>query len=181
MSQSFEEGRLRFKFPEACRVCRPGNSSYYKRHFANLCGGCKEVDFLVLDPVQNQLRMIEVKDYEAERRAKQLDLVDEICLKARDSLALLLPAKTMDNAVGSTTLNVQVGTFAREALSAREIRLVLHCELPKVPSKLFPGIKDSANLQMKLRLKARSIDPHALCMSTLHMRDAPWRVEKVRE
>jgi hypothetical protein len=96
MSQSFVEGKIRFDFADEWKVCRPEKSSFYTRHFQNFCGGCKEIDFLLLEPGPQTLWLLEVKDYTSSSRKKSLDLLDEIALKARDVLALLMAGAAND-------------------------------------------------------------------------------------
>jgi hypothetical protein len=175
MSQDFVEGALTFSFPNSWRVCRPERSSFYNRHFANFCGGCKEVDFVAFDPLAATVWLIEVKDYQAHARVKELDLADELAQKTRDVLAMLLVARLRDNGI-STPDRLQLGDFWKAAYPATELRVILHCELPPVPSKLFPGIRDAANLQTKLSQKLRSIDPHTLFTNRQLAHALPWTV-----
>jgi hypothetical protein len=175
MSQDFPEGLLTFSFPDTWRICRPGVSSFFVRHFSNFCRGCKEMDFLAFDPTQTILWFIEVKDYRTNVRLQELELADEVAQKTRDVLAMLPVAKLRDNGL-SVVGRLQVGDFWRTAQSATELRIILHCELPNSPSKLFPGVKDAANLQTKLRQKLRSIDPHSLFTNRQLGHVLPWSV-----
>jgi hypothetical protein len=161
MSQSFVEGKIRFDFPDDWKVCRPEKSSFYNRHFQNFCGGCKEVDFLLLEPGPQTLWLLEVKDYTSSARKKSLELLDEIALKARDVLALLLAAAAND-----PRPNRGVGAFIAESGLPAKIRVVLHLEQPSKPSKLFPGAKIPVDFTQKLRQKVRCIDPHPIVVST---------------
>ena len=63
MSHSFQEGALEFRFPDAWLVCRPAESPFYRRHFSGFAGGCREVDFLIFDPNDRALWLLEVKDF----------------------------------------------------------------------------------------------------------------------
>lgn len=161
MSQSFTEGRIRFDFPDDWKVCRPEKSAFYTRQFQNFCGGCKEIDFLMLEPEPQTLWLLEVKDYTTNSRKKSLDLLDEIAIKARDVLALLLAGAAND-----PQPNDGVGAFMMEGGLPRKIRVVLHLEQPGKPSKLFPGAKIPVDLTQKLRQKVRCIDPHPVVVST---------------
>jgi hypothetical protein len=161
MSQSFTEGRIRFDFPDDWTVCRPEKSAFYTRHFQNFCGGCKEIDFLMLEPEPRTLWLLEVKDYTSSSRKKSLDLLDEIALKARDVLALLLAGAAND-----PRPNRGVGAFMIEGGLPKKIRVVLHLEQPSNPSKLFPGAKIPVDFTQKLRQKVRCIDPHPVVVST---------------
>ncbi len=176
MSQNFSEGKLTFKFPEDWQICRPQNTSYYSRHFQKFCGGCKEMDFLAYDPAHLTLWLIEVKDYGANPRTKQEDLADEVAFKTRDVLAMLPVGKIRDNSLTGPS-NLQIRDFWSLAQQATNIRVVLHCELPSSPSRLFPGIKDSANLQTKLSQKLRCIDPRSLFTNCGMSHPLPWAVK----
>ena len=160
MSQPFIEGGLTFSFPDAWSVCRPEDTSFYSRHFSNFCGGCKEMDFLAHDPGSKILWLIEAKNYRQHGRTKPMDLIDEVAEKTRDVLAML-PLTVLRDEAGSGSTQVQVGEFWRRASAATQLRVVLHCELPASPSKLFPGVKDAANLLTKLRQKLRVVDPRS--------------------
>lgn len=161
MSQDFTEGSLAFSFPDEWLVCRPEESSYYAGQFQKFCDGCKEMDFLAYNPETRTLWLIEVKDYRVHQRTKQQHLADEVAHKARDILAMLPAAKARDH-THSEDGKLQAGDFSRRSRSHSELRVVLHCELPAKPSKLYPVIKDAANLTTVLRQKLRSVDPHAL-------------------
>jgi hypothetical protein len=180
MSQTFTEGHLTFEFPDAWQICRPGETSYYVRHFQHFCtfpgsdGGCKEMDFLAYDPISLVLWLVEVKDYRAQQRTKPIDLADEIALKVRDSLALLRVAPVRDAAMLANG-RLQARDFARASIPAASLRVVLHCEIPAHPSRLFPGIRDSANLQQKLSTKLRQVDPHAVFVDR-NSNKVPWVV-----
>lgn len=180
MAQSFIEGQLTFDFPDAWQICRLGETSYYQRHFQSFClvskgdGGCKEVDFLAFDPNALVLWFVEVKDYRIQQRTKPIDLADEVALKIRDSLALLRAAPVRDSAQPAGG-RIPAGNFARASIPATSLRVILHCELPANPSKLFPGVKDTANLQQKISTKLRQIDPHALIVDR-NSNKVPWAV-----
>lgn len=175
MSQLFNEGRLSFRFPDEWILCRPQDTSYYTRHFQNFCDGCKEMDFLAFDPATQVLWLIEVKDYRVCQRTKLTDLADEVACKTRDVLAMLPAGNIRDNAT-STTGRVQIGDFWKQAKDFVDIRVVLHCEVPSSPSKLFPGIKDEANLQTKLAQKVRCIDSRVAYTNLSRPRLFAWSV-----
>jgi len=175
MSQDFAEGRLKFSFPDDWLICRPEGSSFYVRHFANFCGGCKEMDFLAYDPRGQTVWLIEVKDYQVNPRSKGIALADEVALKTRDVIAMLPVANIRDHGL-SASAQLQVGDFCRQAMHATQLRVILHCELPASPSKLFPGVRDEANLQTKLSQKLRCIDPHPLFTNRRLAHALPWAV-----
>jgi hypothetical protein len=170
MPRDYQEGRLRFSFPEGWGVFRPETSAYYTRRFQNFCGGCKETDFVAWDVSFRTLWLLEVKDYTTSARTKPQDLFDELAQKARDTLALLAGA-------GANANPDRIGTkeFSTSCLPAASIRVVLHLELPAKSSKLHPAIKFSADATQSLRMKLRCIDPHALVVSTKCPPRVPWQ------
>jgi hypothetical protein len=173
VSQEYPEGRLTFRFPEDWQVCRPERTSFYSRHFQHFCGGSGAVDFLAFDPEGLVLWLIEVKDYAAHPRTKQQDLADEVAVKTRDVLAMLPVGNIRDNSM-SQPGKLQIRDFWQAARRATAIRVVLHCELPASRSRLFPGVKDSANLQTKLTQRLRCVDPRALLTSRAMGHPLPW-------
>jgi hypothetical protein len=175
MSQVLKEGRLSFSFPDTWLLCRPQETSYYRRHFQKFCDGCKEMDFLAFDPTDNILWLIEVKDYRVNHRIKQGSLADEVACKTRDVLAML-PTGGIRDLAPSTSGSVQVRDFWQHAKDATNIRVVLHCELPSSPSKLFPGIKDAANLQTKLSQKLHCVDPRVIFTNLSQPHRLSWDV-----
>jgi len=175
MSQDFAEGRLTFHFPDEWHICRPEEASFYIRHFQNFAGGCCEMDFVAFDPAGLVMWLIEVKDYVHGARTKQEELADEVASKTRDVLAMLPVGGIRDNGL-STPGKLQVRDFWAQAREATEMRVVLHCELPVSPSKLFPGVKDAANLQAKLSQKLRCVDPHPLFTNVGRGHALPWTV-----
>ena len=175
MSQDFVEGSLTFSFPDDWSVCRPEETSFYSRHFVSFCGGCKEMDFLGFDPGQRTFWLIEVKDYRVHARTKPMDLADEVAKKTRDVLAML-PTALLRDAAASQPDRLQVKDFWHRARTATQLRVVLHCELPVSPSRLFPGIHNAANLQAKLRQQLRAVDPHSLFTDRSRSQALPWSV-----
>lgn len=175
MTQRFVEGALTIDFPDHWPVCRPQDTSFYVRHFQWFCGGCGEMDFLAYDPHSLILWLLEIKDYRIFPRRKLPDLADEIAEKTRGVLAMLTVASIRDYAV-STPGRLQVRDFWNDARLATNIRVVLHCELPTSPSKLFPGVKDAANLQTKLSQRLRVVDPRALFTNRARAHVFHWTV-----
>lgn len=160
MPQVFKEGRVEFRFPDAWKILRPEDTSYYNRHFQNIAGGCKEMDFMLFDPADRVLWLLEVKDYTTDRRTKTECILDEVAKKSRDSLALLYAGAVGDNAQAPS-----VGHFARNTWRPSRIRVVLHIDQPRKPSKLFPGAPLAANAAQVLRNKVKAVDSHAVVTS----------------
>ena len=175
MSQDFQEGTLSFKFPNGWRICRAEHSKYYGSFFQNFCStirhtpgcpvksGSKEMDFAAYDPVAATLWLIEVKDFRLGPWTKPLDLIDQIALKTRDTLALISAAAIVDMEPNSPPLhnqgqNWQAGEFGRSLQGAMKLKVVLHCELQPAESTLFPNLSHAANLAMKLKQMLRHVD-----------------------
>ena len=88
------EGDLTFCFPDDWQVTKFDGWSFYRNQFQQVCGGAKAIDILALAP-DYCLWLIEVKDYRQQRRAKTIELTDEIAYKVRDSLAALVAARVV--------------------------------------------------------------------------------------
>lgn len=131
MPQSFQEGRIRFEFPDGWKVLRPEKASYYTRHFQNFAGGCKEMDFILLEPINRVLWLVEVKDYTTYPRNKPQCIFEEIAEKIRDSLALLLAGSVRDH-----SSNEGVRSYMDVCVIPKDIKIVLHLEQPSKPSKI---------------------------------------------
>jgi hypothetical protein len=94
--------------------------------------GMKAVDFVLIDP-KNKLWLVELKDYRLHHRLKAIDIADEMALKVRDSLSILLAA-------ASRATDPSERGFAQDAVRCDEIRVVLHLEQPERDSKALPAI-----------------------------------------
>jgi len=147
---TFEEGRLLFEFGDES-VSEYEKWSFYRNQFNSACCGNKAVDFICISGRKTWL--IEVKDYRVNRREKAMDLADEVAIKVRDTLAGLVAAKFNAN-------DAEERQTAGAVLGTRSLKVVLHLEQPRRPSKLFPMIVDPGKLLMKLKQKLKAIDPH---------------------
>lgn len=163
---SLTEGKLRFDFPEGWEVTPYDNWAFYKNQFKDCCGGNKAVDFLAYDPKQDQLWLIEVKDYRRHPRTKSIHVWDEMAKKARDTLAGLVAAKA--NASDPDK------PWATVALKKTKLRFVLHIEQPTQHSKLFPRALDPAKLQEKIRQLIKPIDAHPMVTELNKMAKVQW-------
>jgi hypothetical protein len=151
-----QEGNLIFDFiGNADDVTQYDQWIFYREHFSKLADGIKAVDFIFLE--QDTCWLIEVKDYRIHPRTKLIDLAGETSIKVKDTIAGLFAAKINANVQSERQ-------FAQSANRKSRIRVVLHLEQPKIPSKLFPKIVDEANIKSKLKGKMRSIDPHPIVM-----------------
>jgi hypothetical protein len=148
---TIREGRLAFDFPDGWQAAKYDEWVYYTRHFQSLCGGAKGVDIVAVEP-RVCLWLIEVKDFRHAPRQKSLDLVEELTLKVRDTLAGLAAARLR-------AADERERELAGLALRCPELKFVLHLEQPRLPSRLHPSAAP-ANLMEKLKQLLRAIDPH---------------------
>lgn len=161
------EGNLTFQFPNAWQATKFDQWSFYRNQFQSVCGGAKAIDILALDP-DDRLWTIEIKDYRQQRRTKTGQLAEEVACKVRDSLAALVAAKINAN-------DPEEKRLAQDALTAKEIRVILHLEQSMNPSKLFPRI-NPANIHQKLKQLIKAIDPHPLVLESARMEGVAWTV-----
>ena len=166
---AIDEKRLRFDFPENWIVSKYDNWSFQKQ-FQNICGGAKAVDFVALSP-KNTSWLIEVKDYRINRQ-KPSELPCKIACKFRDTLAGLACARINSNDNDENDL-------ANSALQTSKIRLVLHLEQPRHPSRLFPKVCDPADIKQKLKTMVKAIDPHPLVVDKSSGQAVDWQVTSI--
>lgn len=153
MENSITEDRLTFAFGAGVLATKYDDWSFYRNQFNNAFGGSKATDLLVVDG--STTWFIEIKDYRLHRRTKPIDLGDEIAIKIRDTLAGLCAAQVNAN-------DAEEKKFARNALKAKQIRVVLHLEQPLKHSKLFPRAIDPVAVVQKLKQKLKAVDAHPL-------------------
>ena len=167
--REFEEGDLKFTFPDHCEVGRYDEWSFYRNQFSPTAGGSKAVDILCVSA--SAAWLIEVKDYRQHRRLKLSDIEDELAGKVRDTLAGLAAASANANDLDERSL-------ARRALRARRWKVALHLEQPRVSTRLRPKPFDVANVRLKVRQKVRAVDAHPVILArdTDH-RNVPWAVQ----
>jgi hypothetical protein len=189
---TIEEGELTFRFPDSWRATKLDGWSFYRNQFIRLgsglrppCGECgaelrcrncgtvktqgvRAVDIIAGDAAAT-LWLLEVKDYRRSPRTKEIGLADEVALKVRDSLALLVAASM-------SAKDPQERSFARDALTRKRICIGLHLEQPKQHSKLAPRAIDPADVLQRLRQLVRSIDPHPCVFEMGTSVTAPWTV-----
>jgi hypothetical protein len=189
---TIEVGALTFQFPDSWKIVKLDDWRFYKNQFIRLssglrqpCGACgaelrcrncgtvktqgvKAVDILARDPAAT-LWLLEVKDYRRSPRTKAIGLADEVALKVRDSLALLVAA-------AMSAKDPEERSFARDALTKERVCIGLHLEQPMQHSKLFPRVIDPADVLQKLRQLVRAIDPHPRVFEMGMRVTAPWTV-----
>ncbi len=162
------EGSLTFAFPPNWQASKFDGWSFYRNQFQQACGGSKAIDFLAIDPGVC-LWNIEVKDYRQHPRTKTIKIDDEIAVKVRDTLAVLVAAKANAN-------DSDEKAFAGAALLCPRLRVVLHLEQPAKHSKLHPRAINPANVLQKLKQLIKAIDPHPLVVEMGQMRGVSWSV-----
>lgn len=145
------EEALAFDFPAGWRAAKYDKWKFYLNHFQNVCGAAKGVDILAIHP-DGCLWMIEVKDYRAGPRQKDLELVEEVVIKVRDSLAGLAAARL--RATDESEIEM-----ANRALRCNDMKVVLHLEQQAKPTRLHP-VEDVSKLLLKLKQLLRAIDFH---------------------
>lgn len=164
---SITEDCLRFDFPDDWQVTKYDEWAFYRNQFGKR-PEMKAVDILAIDP-KKTLWLIEIKDYRLHNRTKPIDLPDEIALKVLHTLAALLPAKV--------NANVQEEKqFAKKAVQAKKLFVILHLEQPNQHSKLRPRAIDPSAVSQKLRSKLKAIDPHPKVVETQNMQGLAWEV-----
>ena len=190
------EGDLSFTFPDGWNISRPDQWSFYRNQFDKQfdevrlacrsceselrcaqCGkakvlGAKAVDILAITPdgLETIAWLIEIKDYRREKRTKVIDLADEMALKVRDTLAMLVAAAKIAN-------DAEEKASAANALKASRIRIVLHVEQVAKPSRLFPRPINPANVRQLLRKLIRFVDPHPLVVDSDGFDEVEWSVD----
>ena len=153
------EGNVEWTFPNGWSVVKFDDWAFYRKQFQSCAKGNKAMDIVALPPASDVLWLIEAKDYRRNRRdPSKGPLPMEIAEKARDTLAGLLAAAS--NAVHDEQ------TFARAAVRVTRIRVVLHLEQARAPSKLFPRAVNPADVKLKLKQLLKSIDPHPVVMDS---------------
>ena len=152
MPQVITEGQLQFTFPDNTIATKYDEWGFYRQRFNSAFGGTKAIDMLHVD-AEKTAWLIEVKDYRSDRRTKPSDLGEEIALKVRDTLVGLVAARFQ-----SSDRSEQQA--AKKVLQAKQLKIVLHLEQPRKPSRLFPQVVDPANLQIRLKTLLKTVDVH---------------------
>lgn len=145
------DGRV-FVFPSGWSASKYDEWSYYRKRFIST--GAKAVDVVAVDGTAT-LHLIEVKDYThpATDSVPSSSLPATVAEKCRDTLGGLLAGRW--RAEGAEL------QMCRTAVQAREVRVVLHIELPARGGRLADPRRLLLDLRTKLRAAAKSIDPHA--------------------
>ncbi len=168
------EGRFRFIFEAGYEVCRVECSEFYSRRVQNFCNGCKEMDFILYHPKKRELWLIEVKDYQFNRRPSVPDLVDRLCCKLRDTLSLLkLAAVRAPQEYPAEGISLR--DMARMSEQAYKIRVAYTIQLGT--SGLMPPAHLLVGIRELLYRQVRFIDPKMMCLPiTKSGGVGPWRI-----
>ncbi len=170
IQQVITEGNLVFTFKVDALASQYDDWSHYRGQFSTVCGGSKAVDIVYAESSPSRAWLIEVKDYRVHPRTKVIDLADEVAMKVRDTLAGLVSAKCHANDVAEKRL-------AANLLKCREIRVVLHLELPVRQSRLRPRAIDHSQVLQKLKSLIKAIDPHPAVVDQHTLKpDMTWTV-----
>ncbi len=162
------EGKLTFAFHDEWNVSKYDDWGHYRNQFIRVCGGVKAVDVLALEP-QECCWLLEIKDYREHVRTKTIDLADEVAEKVRDTLAGLVGTQFCANDEGEKN-------SARQALRAKNLKVVLHLEQPAKHSTLFPRAINPAAVLQRLKQLIEAIDPHPRVVEKASMAGIPWTV-----
>jgi len=150
---TLKEGALSFEFKDVEFAEKYDDWVHYRNQFNSVCGSSKAVDFIVSQG--DTVWLIEVKNYRHHVRTKPIEIADEIMHKVRDTMAGLVSAQFL-----ASTVNEK--KCASDAIKQTQLRVVLHLEQPRKPSRLYPTSFDPANVQIKLRQKLKFADPHPM-------------------
>ncbi|MDE0418130.1 MAG: hypothetical protein OXI95_14510 [bacterium] len=163
------EGMLKFDFPNSCQASKYDDWSFYRNQFQRVVNGSKAVDIVCVE--RDVSWLIEVKDYRRHPRTKAIDIVDEMAVKVRDTLAGLAAAARNAN-------DIHERKHARRALASRTWRVVLHLEQSETPRKLWKNPVDSSSLLLKQRSRVlKAIDAHPIvCSRNSPCGQIPWTV-----
>jgi hypothetical protein len=164
------ENSLAFDFPVTWRIAKYDKWTFYLNHFQSVCSSAKGVDIIALVP-SGVVWLIEVKDYRAGPRQKQLELAEEVAQKVRDTLAGLAAAR----------VRALVGAeqdMANRVLQGIDLKVVLHLEQGSKPTRLHP-VEDHTKLVQKLKQLLRAIDHHPKISNLAEGNKYGWEVREV--
>ena len=168
MTITLTEQQLVFTFADGVKPSQYDAWAFYRNQFNAVCGGTKAVDFVCLDG--DKLWLIEVKDYRRHSRTKVVDLGDEVADKVRDTLAGLVAASCNAN-------EAEERRMARQAVRSSRLRVVLHLEQARKPSKLFPLAVAPDDVLLKLKQRLKAVDSHPMVVDQSNLRaEMPWTV-----
>ncbi|MBU4263412.1 MAG: hypothetical protein KKC76_16260 [Proteobacteria bacterium] len=174
MSKITDIDGQRFSFPQGWHVLPYDKSVFHRNHFQSFAGGTKALDLVAISPEQ-VLWLIEIKDYIRNRRSKKGTVYSEVAEKVKSTLAGLATARIRAN-------NNDECVFANQAMSSRDLRVVLYLDQPRHNSRLFKQVVDPRTATKQLQRAVRAVDPHAICcghgVKDLVM---PWTVQRMAQ
>ena len=152
------EGAVTFSFHDSWIVLHYDQLRYVKK-LTNLGGSNKAVDIAAFDPATGTLWLIEVKDYRTHPREKPQDIVNELAVKVRDSLA------------GLVILRVRAGGGYQDRIhtilsGVSLVRIVLHVEQRALPSRLHPYVLNPKTINDLMRRALKRVDNQVRASST---------------
>lgn len=163
------EERLTFSFPTGASASKYDGWTFYRKIFNSAFGGTKAMDLLYVAS-SGIGWLIEVKDYRYDRRTKVIDLADEVALKLRDTLAGLMAARMHATETDEKQM-------AKALLARKELRVVLHLEVPAKHSRYWTQAVEPSKVQQKLKSLVKAIDPHPAVVSQHALKpDMDWSV-----
>jgi hypothetical protein len=143
---------ITFTFGDEWKASQYDEWTFFRNKMSNI--DAKGVDIVAVRSAR-ELHLIEVKDYTHPETATVPlgDLPLTIAAKCKDTLGGLAAARlrALDDEQ----------ELAVSAMRVIDIRVTLHIELAKKSGRLHNPSKVKADLQTKLRLKLKAIDPHA--------------------
>ncbi len=145
------EGGISFTFTDVNFAEKYDEWQHYRNVYQKACGSSKAVDFIV--STGRELWMIEVKDFRRHGRTKEIPLHEEITKKVRDTMAGLISAQFH-------AANAHEKQCARSVNGCITLRIGVHLELPRNPSRIFQLSVNPANLTIKLKQQLRFADCH---------------------
>lgn len=174
MSVQAEIDGKHFSFPDGWQVLKYDDSVFHRRQFQTFAGGSKAVDAVALSPAR-EVWLIEVKDYQRTRRKKPTTVFAEVASKVQATLAGLATARVRASKDDERD-------FAGQAMQGKSIRIALHLDQPRHPSRLFPNVVDPRTATAFLQREVRAVDPHAICYGCGgNVYNIPWSVEHLQE
>ena len=168
MGPEFDVDGLWFAFESGAQATPYDEWAYFNYHFKRLATNVRAMDVVCIHA--GTCWLIEAKDYRQYPRTKPSSIADELTEKVRDTLAGLTAAAFQANVAEELAL-------ARDALDSERLRVVLHLEQPRKPSRLKPKVVDEADLKQKLKQRLRAVDPRILVVDQDRLGgDLPWSV-----
>jgi len=148
------EGSFIYRFPDTWQAIKWDDTTFHRTAFQSFGGASQATEFVAFDERQQELWLIECKDFRPHGRSKTIDLCDEIATKFKSTLAALVCARNTDDDA--------VKRFSRMAIKKTRLRCAVHWEHPWKPHRLWPNENmDRAAMRDKLRQRLHVADPKA--------------------